>query len=172
MWIILILVAAAVVAAVVGYLADSRKMKANVKALGLDAPDARMIECTGPMFLFAVKWDEGNAYAVNNIKEPPIRIPLSSIVGCDFDDGGQQDEGLGKAVGRFFVGGAVADAMDGKLRGTVLRIVMNDPERPVVEYRLRRATYADDFRRFGMQVRRLVREIAADNGVEENVEEE
>ena len=159
------MVAVAAVAAI-GFFRDKRRQERTAKALGLDGPNVRVVDCEGPMFRFAVKWDEGVAYAVNDVNASPIRIPLEEIAGCEFTGGGGGSEGIGRAVGRFVVGGAVADAMDGSLRGTSLRIYTKERERSMVEYRLRRSTYLPDFRRFAKEVSALVEEIAADNEAE------
>ena len=142
---------------------DRRRQQRTARALGLDEPGVRVVDCEGPMFRFAVKWDEGNAYAVNDIGQAPIRIPLTEIAGCEFSDGGDRSRGVGASVGRFLVGGAAVDAMDEGLRGTVLRIYRKDPGSRTVEFRLKRSTYLEDFRRFAKEVTALVEEITEAN---------
>ena len=166
MLIVLVLFLAVAAVAVIGFFRDKRRQERTAKALGLDGPNVRVVDCEGPMFRFAVKWEEKVAYAVNDVNAPPIRIPLEEIADCEFTGGGGGSEGIGRAVGRFVVGGAVADAMDGSLRGTSLRIYTKERERSMVEYRLRRSTYLPDFRRFAKEVSALVEEIAADNEAE------
>ena len=145
--------------AAAGFFLDRRRQEQTAKALGLYEEGVRLVDCEGPMFRFAVKWEEGCAYAVTDVKAAPVRIPLEDIAGCEFSDGGTKAQGVGASVGRFIVGGAVADAMDEGLRGTALRIYRKEPGSRAVEYRLRRSTYLEDFRRFAKEVSALVEEI-------------
>ena len=112
MLIVLVLFLAVAAVAALGFFRDKRRQERTAKALGLDGPGVRVVDCEGPMFRFAVKWDEGVAYAVTDVNASPIRIPLEEIAGCEFTGGGGGSESIGRAVGRFVVGGAVADAMD------------------------------------------------------------
>ena len=167
MLIVLALFLVLAAAAAIGFFRDRQRQQRTAKALGLDEPGVRVVDCEGPMFRFAVKWEEGVAYAVTDVNAAPIRIPLKDIAGCEYSGGGGRSESVGRAVGRFVVGGAVADAMDGSLRGTALRIYTKDRERCTAEYRLRRSTYLEDFRRFAREVSALVEEIAAGNEAKE-----
>ena len=164
MKIILVFILAVVAAAGVSLFNDSRRMRANSEELGLDALDAQVVDCSGPMLRFAVKWDEGNAYAVNDIRLRPIRIPLGAITGCEFVGGDDRSSGIGQAL----VGGAVMSALEGGRKGSVLRILLSDPDRPQVEFRLTKPSYAEDFRIFAREVSALVDEIKAKNE-EENI---
>ena len=136
--------------------ADKRRLNSSAKALGLDAPGVRVIDCPGPMLRFAVKTEEGSVYVVNDIKASPIRLRLEDIAGCEFADGGNRSLGLGGAL----FGEAAAGVLSGKARGSVLRILMKDPEHRPVEYRLSRSTYQEDFRIFAKEVEALLEEYA------------
>ena len=162
MRIVLIFIIAVAAAAAFSLYNDSRRMKAISGELGLDAPDARVVDCAGPMFRFAVRPDEGIAYVVNNIRMRPIRIPLSAVTGCEFIDRADRSSGIGQAL----VGGAVMDALEGGSKGSVLRILLDEPDRPSVEYRLSKSTYAEDFRVFAKEVSALIDELTAENDAE------
>ena len=156
MWIIIVIVLALIAAAALSLWNDKRKMQANYRELGLDAPGARVVDCAGPMFRFAVKPEEGIAWVVSGLKVPPVSIPLADIAGCEFLDGGRRPYGLGGAL----VGEAAASALGGKNGGSVLRILRKDPDSAPVEYRLDRSTYYEDFRLFAKEVKELIEEFA------------
>ena len=155
MRIILVLILAGVVAAAVSVFMDKRKMKEKARALGLDAPDVRMIDCPGPMFRFAVKPEERTAYVISGVNAAPVSIPLEDIAGCEFIDGGDRRFNLGSAL----MGEAAASALSGKGQPGVLRILRKAPDSAPAEFRLLKATYSEDFRIFAKQVSELIEEF-------------
>ena len=156
MKIVLVLILAAFAFAAVSVAFDKHRMKQSTKALGLDAPGVRVIDCPGPMFRFAVKPEEGIAWVLCGVKASPVSLPLADIAGCEFVDGGRRPYGLGGAL----VGEAAAAAFSGKNGGSVLRILPRDPEQKAVEYRLDRSSYYEDFRIFAREVEALLEEFA------------
>ena len=160
MRIILVLILAGVVAAAVSVFMDKRKMKEKARALGLDAPDVRVIDCQGPMFRFAVKPEERTAYVISGVNAVPVTIPLEDIAGCEFIDGGDRRFNLGSAL----VGEAAANYLGGAQPLAVLRILRRDPELDAVEYRLTKSTYYEDFRRFAKEVEKLLAEYLEQAG--------
>ena len=156
MKLVIVLILGALAVAAVSVAFDRRRMRERTKALGLDAPNVRVIDCPGPMFRFAVKPEEGIAWVICGVKVPPVSIPLEDIAGCEFLDGGRRPYGLGGAL----VGEAAASALGGKNGGSVLRILRKDPENKPVEYRLDRSTYYEDFRIFAREVKALLEEFA------------
>ena len=155
MRIVLVLVLAGVVAAAFSVFKDRRKMKEKARALGLDAPGVRIVDCEGPMLRFAVKPEERTAYLICGVNAAPVTVPLEDIAGCEFIDGGERRSGIGSAL----VGAAAADALSGKTQWSVLRILRKDPEEDAVEYRLTTPTYREDFRIFAKQVSELIEEF-------------
>ncbi len=156
MRLVLVLLLAAAAAAAVSVFADRRRMKNHARALGLDSPGVRVVDCPGPMLRFAVKPEEGTAWVVNDIKGSPTCIPLEDIAGCEFLEGGSRSAGLAGML----VGEAAAGALRGQAGGSVLRILRKDPDLPAVEYRLRKPTYQEDFRMFAGEVAKLIGEYA------------
>lgn len=156
MKIVLLLVLAAFAFAAVSVAFDKHRMKQSAKALGLDAPGVRVIDCPGPMFRFAVKPEEGIAWVLSGVKASPVSLPLAEIAGCEFIDGGRRPYGIGGTL----VGEAAADALSGRTRGSVLRILRKDPDQKAVEYRLDRSSYYEDFRIFAREVKALLEEFA------------
>ena len=155
MKLVIVLILGALAAAAVSVAFDRRRMRENAKALGLDAPGVRVIDCPGPMFRFAVKPEEGIAWVISGLKVPPVSIPLEDIAGCEFLDGGRRPYGLGGAL----VGEAAASALSGKGQPGVLRILRKDPEQKAVEFRLDRPSYSEDFRIFAKEVSALLEEL-------------
>ena len=155
MKIVLVLILAAFALAAVSVAFDKHRMKQSAKALGLDAPGVRVIDCPGPMFRFAVKPEEGVAWVLCGVKASPVSLPLADIAGCEFVDGGRRPYGLGGAL----VGEAAAAAFN-KTGGSVLRILLKDPDQKTVEYRLDRSSYYEDFRIFARDVEALLEEFA------------
>ena len=154
MRILLVLIAAAVILAAVSVGFDRRRMAQSARALGLDAPGVRTADCPGPMFRFAVKPEAGMAYLFFGAKTAPLGIPLADIAGCEFIDGGSRPQGMGG----FLVGEAAADALSGRSRGSVLRILRRSPDSPPAEFRLVKSTYHEDFRIFAREVEKLLAE--------------
>lgn len=155
MRIVLVLILGAVALAAFSVFNDKRRLAGSAKALGLDAPGVRLIDCPGPMLRFALKPEEGVVYVVNDLKASPVRLRLEDIAGCEFTDGGEKGFGLGSAL----VGEAAASALSGRNGGSVLRILLKDADRRPVEYRLTRSTYQEDFRIFAREVRALLEEF-------------
>ena len=156
MKIVLVLVAALMVFAAVSVSADRRKLRQSAKALGLDAPGVRVIDCGALALRFALKPEEGCVYVIRDLGASPIRIPLEDVAGCEFLEYGERKRSLGRAL----AGEAVANYMSGHSPLAVLRILRKDPEQDAVEYRLTKSTYYDDFRIFAKEVKALVEEYA------------
>ena len=156
MRIVLILILAAFALTAVSVAFDRQRMKQSARALGLDAPGVRVIDCMGPMFRFAVKPEERVAWMICGGKASPASLPLADIAGCEFIDGGRRSQGIGGAL----MGEAAAVALSGRGQGSVLRILRKDPEGKPVEYHLDRSTYYEDFRIFAKQVEELIEELA------------
>ena len=78
MKIVLVLILAAFAFAAVSVAFDKHRMKQSTKALGLDGPGVRVIECPGPMFRFAVKPEEGIAWVLCGVKVSPVRSRVLS----------------------------------------------------------------------------------------------
>ncbi|MBR3557092.1 MAG: hypothetical protein IKN89_14395 [Oscillospiraceae bacterium] len=156
MKIILVVIAAVLIYAVFTVAADRRKLKQSARALGLDAPGVRAVDCEGLSLRFAVKPEEGAAYVIRDVNASPVRIPLEDLAGCELLDYGERKRTLGRAL----AGEAAADYLSGHSPLAVLRILRRDPALDAVEYRLTRSTYYDDFRIFAKEVKALVEEYA------------
>ena len=154
MRVVLVLILGVAALAAFGVFNDRRRLRENTRALGLDAPNVRLIDCPGPMLRFALKPEEGEVCVVYDLRAAPVRLRLEDIAGCEFVDGGGKGNGLGGAL----FGEAAASALSGGSGGSVLRILLKDPERKPVEYRLSRSTYQEDFRIFAREVKALLEE--------------
>ena len=154
MRIVLILILAAFALTAVSVAFDRQRMKQCARALGLDAPGVRVIDCIGPMFRFAVKPEERVAWVLSGVNAPPVRVPLGDIAGCEFLEGGEGRPGIGSAL----VGEAAAGALSVRASASVLRILRKDPDAAPAEFRLTKPTYQADFRIFAREVSELIGE--------------
>ena len=160
MRIVLILILAAFALTAVSVAFDRQRMKQCARALGLDAPGVRVIDCMGPMFRFAVKPEERVAWVLSGVNAPPVRVPLGDIAGCELLDYGERKRTLGRAL----AGEAAADYLSGRSPLAVLRILRRDPDRDAVEYRLTKSTYYEDFRIFAAEVEKLLADYTEQAG--------
>ena len=156
MRIVLILILAAFALTAVSVAFDRQRMKQCARALGLDAPGVRVIDCIGPMFRFAVKPEERVAWVLSGVNAPPVSIPLEDLAGCELLDYGERKRTLGRAL----AGEAAADYLSGRSPLAVLRILRRSPDSPPAEFRLAKSTYYEDFRIFAKEVKALVEEYA------------
>ena len=154
MRLLLVAAAALVIFAAVSVYSQRRKLRQSARALGLDAPGVRVIDCGALALRFALKPAEGSVYVIRDVNASPIRIPLEDVSGCELLDYGERKRSLGRAL----AGEAVADYLGGNSPLAVLRILRKDPEQDAVEYRLTKSTYYDDFRIFAKEVKALVEE--------------
>lgn len=154
MRLLLVAAAALVIFAAVSVYSQRRKLRQSARALGLDAPGVRVIDCGALALRFALKPAEGSVYVIRDVNASPIRIPLEDVAGCELLDYGERKRSLGRAL----AGEAVADYLGGNSPLAVLRILRKDPEQDAVEYRLTKSTYYDDFRIFAKEVQALVEE--------------
>ena len=154
MRIVLILILAAFALTAVSVAFDRQRMKQCARALGLDAPGVRVIDCMGPMFRFAVKPEERVAWVLSGVNAPPVRIPLEDLAGCELLDYGERKRTLGRAL----AGEAAAGALSGRASASVLRILRKDPDAAPAEFRLTKSTYQADFRIFAREVSELIGE--------------
>ena len=156
MKLVLVLAAALVVFAAVSVSSQRRKLRQSARALGLDAPGVRVIDCGALALRFALKPSEGSVYVIRDVNASPICIPLEDVAGCELLDYGERKRSLGRAL----AGEAVADYVGGNSPLAVLRILRRDPASDAVEYRIMKSTYYDDFRIFAKEVKALVEEYA------------
>ena len=160
MKIVLVLAAALVVFAAASVSSQRRKLRQSARALGLDAPGVRVIDCGALALRFALKPSEGKVYVIRDVNASPICIPLEDVSGCEFLDYGERKRSLGRAL----AGEAVADYVGGNSPLAVLRILRRDPASDAVEYRLTKSMYYDDFCIFAAEVEKLLAEYLEQAG--------
>ena len=157
MKLLLVLAAALVLFAAVKVAGERRKLRQSARALGLDAPGVRVVDCEALSLRFALKPEDGSVYVIRDVNASPICIPLEDVAGCELLDYGERKRSLGRAL----AGEAVADYMSGHSPLAVLRILRRGPGSDAAEYRLTKSAYLEDFRIFAAEVEKLLAEYTA-----------
>lgn len=162
MKLLLVLIAAVLIYAVFSVAADRRKLRQSARALGLDAPGVRVVDCEGLSLRFAVKPEEGVVWIVNGPNAQPVSLALEELAGCELLDYGDRK----RSLGRVLAGEAAANYLSGAKPLAVLRILRCGPEPDAVEYRLTKSAYYEDFRSFAGKVGKLLAEYSESTGTE------
>ncbi len=160
MKLVLVLIAALLIYAGFTVTADRRRLQQSARALGLDAPGVRVVDCEGLSLRFAVKPEEGVVWIVNGPNAQPVSLALEELAGCELLDYGDRK----RSLGRVLAGEAAANYLSGAKPLAVLRILRRGPEPDAVEYRLAKSTYYDDFRIFAKEVEKLLAEYLEQAG--------